>query len=70
MTEEYKSKLKVPEAHTLVEISAKREQRHGRDADIYELEERDADGKVVGYHKIRDSMSIYPPHGRQITVEE
>lgn len=69
MTDEYKNKLGVPAEHTLVEVSAKREQRHGQDADIYELEERDAEGKVVGHHRIRDTMSIYPPHTRQIIVE-
>ncbi|MCA4964686.1 hypothetical protein [Pseudomonas sp. Y24-6] len=69
MTEEYKAKLGVPAEHTLVEISAKREQRHGQDADIYELEERNAAGEVVGVHHIRDTMSIYPPHTRQIIVE-
>ncbi|KTC09900.1 hypothetical protein AO391_25145 [Pseudomonas marginalis ICMP 9505] len=69
MTDEYKNVLKIPADHTLIEISSTREQRKGQDADIYILEERNAAGEVVGTHKIRDTMSIYPPQTRRIIVE-
>lgn len=65
----YKRKLEVPAEHSLVETASKREQRHGQDADIYWFDEVDPEGNVVKQHVLRDSMSIYPPHGRTITVE-
>jgi hypothetical protein len=69
MTDEYKKALGIPDDHTLTEISSKREQRKGQDADIYIFEERNAAGEVVGTHQIRDTMSIYPPQTRRIIVE-
>lgn len=69
MSDEYKKVLGIPAEHTLTEISATREQRKGQDADIYELEERNAAGEYVATHTIRDTMSIYPPQTRRIIVE-
>ncbi|MDF3868441.1 hypothetical protein P3W53_28555 [Pseudomonas denitrificans (nom. rej.)] len=65
----YKRKLGVPAEHSLVETASKREQRKGQDADIYWFDEVDAEGNVVNQHVLRDSTSVYPPHGRTITVE-
>lgn len=69
MSDEYKKVLKVPEENTLVEISSSREQRKGQDADLYTFQEVNPAGEVVATHNIRDSMSVYPPQTRRITVE-
>ncbi|HCT6277187.1 hypothetical protein [Pseudomonas aeruginosa] len=65
----YKRELGVPAEHELVETHAEREQRRGQDADIYWFDEVDTNGAVVKRHKLRDSISIYPPNTRTITVE-
>ncbi|WP_430293034.1 hypothetical protein [Pseudomonas sp. B1-22] len=65
----YKRKLGVPAQNKLVETDSKREQRKGQDADIYWFDEIDPEGNVVKQHVLRDSMSVYPPHTRTITIE-
>lgn len=63
----YKEKLGVPDEHELVQTSSKSEQRKGRDTDIYDYDERNADGAVIAKYVVRDSMSIYPPQSTTVS---
>lgn len=69
MNDEYRKKLNIPAENKLVETASEREQRRGQDADIYYFDEVNPAGEIVGKHKIKDSMSIYPPQTRTLTVE-
>lgn len=62
-------KINLPEGHTLVDSGMDvKGAKHGRDTDIYWYDELNANGEIVASHEVEDSMSIYPPFGRDITV--
>ncbi|MBB1274924.1 hypothetical protein [Psychromonas sp. SR45-3] len=63
----YKEKLGIPEQHELVRTSSKSEQRKGRDTDIYEYDEKNAEGEIIAKYIVRDSMSIYPPQSTTVS---
>lgn len=63
----YEELLKIPSSHKLVLRKTLVEQRKGQDADIYVLEELDANMAVVARYEVRESMSIYPPFKRNVT---
>jgi hypothetical protein len=59
MTDELKTKLGVPEAHTLVEINHSSEQRHGRDKDEWTYDESDEQGNLVAKCYVTEDMDIH-----------
>ena len=67
MTDEYMKKIGFPELHTLNILSSPWTQRKGQDADTYECEELNEQGKPIARYTIKDSTSIYPPFGWSIT---
>lgn len=70
MSDEHKKKLGIPEGHTLVETDSKWEQRKGRDTDTYWYDEINENGVVVAKYIVKDSTSVYPPFGRNITWDK
>lgn len=71
MSEEYKKKIGIPEAHSLQQVSMEwKGQRKGQDIDVYVFDELDPDGNVVASYEVTDSTSIYPPFDRQISHQK
>ncbi|AWX03750.1 hypothetical protein ABKU55_02325 [Enterobacter hormaechei] len=71
MSEEYKKKIGIPEAHSLQQVSMEwKGQRKGQDIDVYVFDELDPDGNVVASYEVTDSTSIYPPFDRHISHQK
>ena len=71
MSEEYKKKIGIPEAHSLQQVSMEwKGQRKGQDLDVYVFDELDPDGNVVASYEVTDSTSIYPPFDRHISHQK
>jgi hypothetical protein len=69
--EEHFKKIPIPEGHTLVDDGMEAKgSRRGQDTDIYWYNELNSEGQVVARHEVTDSMSIYPPFGRTISVSK
>lgn len=67
--EEHAKKIPLAEGQRLVETSMQAKgSRKGRDVDIYDYDVVNEAGEVVAKYEVEDSMSIYPPFGRTITV--
>ncbi|MEG7507996.1 hypothetical protein [Enterobacter hormaechei] len=71
MSEEYKKKIGIPEAHSLQQVSMEwKGQRKGQDLDVYVFDELDPDGSVCASYEVTDSTSIYPPFDRHISHQK
>ena len=68
--EEYKKRIGILDAHTLVQTDTKWGQRKGQDTDTYWYDEVDKNGAVVAKYIVEDSTSMYPPFGRSISYEK
>lgn len=69
--EEHFKKIPIPEGHTLVDKGMEAKgSRKGRDTDIYWYDELNSAGEVVASYEVNDSMSVYPPFGRSISVSK
>jgi len=70
MSNELRKQFNIPADHTIVQKETKWEQRKGQDTDTYVYEVLDPQGNVVGKYIEKDSTSIYPPFGRNVTYEK
>ncbi|HDS6501420.1 TPA: hypothetical protein QH250_000136 [Enterobacter asburiae] len=71
MSEEYKKKIGIPDAHSLRQVSMEwKGQRKGQDIDVYVFDELDPEGNVVASYEVTDSTSIYPPFDRHISHQK
>ncbi|MET0005544.1 hypothetical protein [Candidatus Thiodiazotropha sp. LNASS1] len=70
MSEEHKAKIGIPADHNLVQTDTKWEQRKSLDTDTYWYDEVDGEGNVVAKWVVKDSTSVYPPFGRDISFEK
>jgi len=69
--EEHYKKMPIPEGHTLVDKGMEAKgSRKGQDTDIYWYDELNTAGEVVASYEVTDSMSVYPPFNRHISVSK
>lgn len=65
--EDHKKIIGIPDTHNLVQTDTKWEQRKGQDTDTYWYDEVDPNNAIVAKYILKDSTSIYPPFGRNIS---
>jgi len=66
----HKEELKIPSEHSLVQTKTESKQKKGQDTDTYWYDEVDAQGNIIAKYVVKDSTSIYPPFGRNVTFEK
>lgn len=66
----HEEELKIPSEHSLVQTKTEWKQKKGQDTDTYWYDEVDAQGNIIAKYIVKDSTSIYPPFGRNITFEK
>lgn len=66
----HEEELKIPSEHSLVQTNTEWKQKKGQDTDTYWYNEIDAQGNIIAKYVVKDSTSMYPPFGRNITFEK
>jgi hypothetical protein len=68
---EYESRIPCPEGYTRVYKGSEGPiQRKGEDYDLYFYDVLDPNGNVFESYQVRDSMSVYPPFSKSVTVQK
>jgi len=66
----HEEELKIPSEHSLVQTKTEWKQKKGQDTDTYWYDEIDGQGNIIAKYVVKDSTSMYPPFGRNITFEK
>ena len=66
----HEEELKIPKEYTLVQTKTEWKQKRGQDTDTYWYNELDSEGKVISKYILKDSTSMHPPFGNNITFEK
>ncbi|SIR15985.1 hypothetical protein SAMN05421546_0020 [Solilutibacter tolerans] len=67
---DHEKEIGIPDNHKLVQTDSKWRQSKGLDTDTYWYDQVDETGAVVAKWIVKDSTSIYPPFGRNISSEK
>lgn len=68
--DDHAKKIGIPTNHKLVQTETKWRQSKGQDTDTYLYDQVDENGIVVAKYVVRDSTSMYPPFGRNVSFEK
>lgn len=60
----------IPSNHKLVQTETKWRQSKGQDTDTYWYDQVDENGAVIAKWTVKDSTSMYPPFGRNVSAEK
>jgi hypothetical protein len=66
----HEEKLGIPTEHSLVQTKTEWKQKRGQDTDTYWYDELNSEGKIIAKYIVKDSTSMHPPFGNNVTFDK